>query len=172
MKEHSAVFYIDASVRFITNRTSFLNTSLLRDFGIMLFSYSPIITYAMTDPGMYKYLPTDRSMLQQQRGIAEANSILYYNTKEVFDEILYWHFLCSLDASCIAPPGSFSLPHMPSRWERSIVWAGIHRYDQSAINILLFNFLLKRNMTMNFAEGVLGVRRDDVSSVNVSTCNA
>ena len=171
MKEHSAVFYIDASVRFITNRTSFLIASLLQDCGIMLLSSSAYTTYEITDPGMYKYLPTDLPALKQQSQIAEANSLVYYNTKEVFDEILYWHFLCSLDPSCIAPPGSFALPHNPRSWISPPVWAGIHRYDQSALNILLFNFLLKRNMTMNIGERVLNVSRDDATPVKVNTCN-
>ena len=172
MKEHRAVFYIDASVRFLTSDTPKLNAELLYNCGFISFGLTYYTTYMITHPGMYRYLPTDLRTLKRQESMPISGALLYCNTEEIFNEILYWYYLCSLDANCIAPPGSFALPRHPrGEWKGHDVWAGIHRYDLSALSILIFNFISKRNMTITFVSDVLAVRRDDVSEVNVTTCS-
>ena len=124
----------------------------------------------ITHPGMYSYIPTEISFFKRQTKIPQAGVMLFNNTRELFDDLLYWHFLCGLEADCIAPPGSLALPHLPAGGFQMGRWAGIHRFDQSDLNILIFNYRLNRNITINFSENILNVKRGDGTSYNMSTC--
>ena len=143
MNEYSGVFWVDASVQFLSNREDLLTRAALERGGFGIFhriGYSPVWH---THPGMYKYLPTDLTLLKLQTAIPSAGYILVYRTREVLDEVFNWNVLCSLTADCIAPPGSLALPNF-RRTKNLRDWAGIHRYDQASMDILLFNYYMKR----------------------------
>ena len=58
LKESPAVFWVDASVRFITGNLTKMYSLAVKNKGIAVFRGSYISTFAITPPGMYDYLPT------------------------------------------------------------------------------------------------------------------
>jgi hypothetical protein len=82
---------------------------------------------------MYDFLPTDKEVMKKQyQGVTYA--VLMFKTKKVFDNILWWWFLCSLNLDCMAP-----ILHLGCKFDsedRMRTFAHCHRFDQSATNIL------------------------------------
>ena len=102
--------------------------------GILLFRNTGHSNFAVTHAQMYNYLPTSVENMKktEQR---EANSILLYRTREVYNNIIKWWTLCALQVKCISPVSNIRC-HITS-WE---TYAYCHRFDQSALNILLANY--------------------------------
>ncbi|ELT95300.1 hypothetical protein CAPTEDRAFT_202759 [Capitella teleta] len=123
------VFWIDAATRFF-NSSGFtiLYQKVIRNGGFALISKSANSAFAVTHPGMYEYLPTDIE-LQKKFGMSESGAILMYKTQKVFDNIIWWWFLCSLSADCITPTVD-----LDCKFSKDIMrtFAHCHRVDQSA----------------------------------------
>uniref|UniRef100_A0A914EC98 Uncharacterized protein n=1 Tax=Acrobeloides nanus TaxID=290746 RepID=A0A914EC98_9BILA len=72
----------------------------------------------------------------------EANLNFIVKTKEVVEKLLKWNVLCALEKDCYAPPDVDShtngllFCHFKDIYKD---FGDCHRYDQSAINILLLN---------------------------------
>ena len=54
---------------------------------------------------------------------------------QLYDSVIRWWFLCALEPACIAPTTD-----LYCRFHGTEEYAHCHRYDQSAINILLANY--------------------------------
>ena len=97
----------------------------------------------------------------------------------VLNAIIYWHVLCSLEPDCISPPGArLKNPKGPRDPE---VWFQMHRYDQSCLGVLLFNFrsvdsLQNVSATSSSSSlrpergGFLKIQRQDPDEHHVRSC--
>ena len=92
-------------------------------------------TFSATHPDMLKFIQTNEQKLSQNPHI-EIRAIMVHNTKEVHDQIMRVFTACALEPSCLAPPGA--------KWQCRFDFTGrkhadCHRFDESALNILLKN---------------------------------
>ena len=97
--------------------------------------------YAFTDPNMYTLLPTDVARQKTVRMVG-AGALLIYNTITVYNDILHWMYMCSLDARCCPPTTHRERPIWRQYTEtekRNMTLFKIHRHDQAALNLLLSN---------------------------------
>ena len=98
---------MDASVRFLKPFPNLMPLHKLASpySGVVLFSKASHSNLAVTNPGMYKYIPTNltaqRTMMTYEAGFA-----LWYRTRHTIENILRWSVLCALDPDCISPKGS------------------------------------------------------------------
>ncbi len=141
-KKYSGAIWMDSSIRFTADFRNVFAKVVERG-GIYLPIDSGVPTFITTDTQIYQYLlPNNmtREKTFRQRG---AGVMLVYRTEEAYWGILHWWFLCALQEHCIAPPGHEV--HC-GKWRKcyrngwATCWAGCHRYDQTAINILYSNY--------------------------------
>ena len=99
---------------------------------------------------MYRYLPIHEAaaISANQRG---ANSVYVRRTRRNYDDIIRWWFLCALVKECIAPTAQLSCS-----WRGNRRYAGCHRFDQSALNILLVN-VFPNDSLVYYSTNVSGV---------------
>ena len=70
--------------------------------GFVMFGSTGHSNFAVTHPGMFRYLPTDIGK-QKQTTQFGATAAFVVNTRSNFDEVLWWYYLCALTEDCIAP---------------------------------------------------------------------
>uniref|UniRef100_A0A0N4ZCD2 Peptidase_M16_C domain-containing protein n=1 Tax=Parastrongyloides trichosuri TaxID=131310 RepID=A0A0N4ZCD2_PARTI len=91
--------------------------------------------------GMLKYLATNTKLMGSNKSrMYDANFIYAVKTYDTAYEILKWLLLCALEKECIAPNGS-KVYNCYNLWDKkySDISHSCHRFDQSAMNILLSN---------------------------------
>ncbi|CAJ0598157.1 unnamed protein product [Cylicocyclus nassatus] len=161
LKEFGAIWYMDTSVRWkrdcrksvyneITCRKKFKPAHFPRPFlptgpansgckkpAYMLHSPSHHSIFAATHPGMYSYIPTDIEAIKKNESMNyDANFQFIVKTTDAL-EILKWYVLCALEKECMAPYAARVWCDFKN--DQYYRYAGCHRYDQSAINLLLAN---------------------------------
>ena len=108
--------------------------------GILVLSQPAVYTtFAATHPDMYNFLSTNKEKLAWAKH-QEIQAIMIHNTDEIHENIMKLFTACAIEETCLAPLGA--------QWRCSFDftgrrYAGCHRYDESALNILLnnmFNF--------------------------------
>ena len=149
LKSHNSFLWIDASGRFKTCFADVIAPSLavVQEVGIAMFHNAPHSTGAVTHPQMLQYLPTaSREKLDNTRMMG-ANFCLMSRHRRFYEDVLRWLLLCSLDVDCIGPATSRTScrapqGHKAGKWETWSTYSGngCHRYDQSALNVLLANY--------------------------------
>ena len=124
-------------------------------------------TFAATHPDMYKYLPTDIEAIKtiEQR---EA-TLMFYRTKEMYAFVLPWLAFCALDQNCIAPRNARLGCHF-EHGDHFRTWAGCHRFDQSAVNILLSNYFHYDSWKYYSKQRTVKVERFVAGENRVKTC--
>ena len=145
LREYPGVLWLDSSVCVTSsNLSSVLSHAVHISEGAALLSGTGHSNYAVTHPDMYAYLPSDVNQLRRTQQW-EANSMLLYRTRWIYRSVLRWWYLCALTERCIAPTlhrfCTFD-KHDQYTW-----FASCHRFDQSAINILLANAFDYRDAT-------------------------
>ena len=98
-------------------------------------------TFSTTHPGMYEYLPADEGPLKET-WMLQSGAYAAARTRELFENVFFWAYLCALTEECMHPPGSIRQPcdfGHNSRIGKNARYAGCHRFDQSVLNILLGN---------------------------------
>ncbi|XP_045200210.2 uncharacterized protein LOC123554262 [Mercenaria mercenaria] len=93
-------------------------------------------TYAATHPDMFKFIQTDVEKLSREPHF-EIRAILIHNTPEVHQNIMKVFSACAMEDSCLAPEGAKWACRFDFTGRKP---AGCHRYDESALNILLKNW--------------------------------
>lgn len=96
---------------------------------------------AVTSPAMLKYIPTDQKKFKVSSHITMSAMILH-NRPEVQDSLMRPWMACAIEQECMAPTGS--------KWKCYFDFTGLehakcHRYDESALNLLLKNRFDYRN---------------------------
>ncbi|KAL3848590.1 hypothetical protein ACJMK2_019439 [Sinanodonta woodiana] len=95
-------------------------------------SYS---TFAVTHPEMLKFIKSDKAKLTHHPHL-EIFAMMIHNTPEVHENIMKLFTACALEKACLAPDGA----KWQCQWDfTGRKHANCHRYDESALNILLKN---------------------------------
>ena len=141
LQRFGAIFWIDSSFRAIHDVTQWEDVFhvALQNGGLSMgrIVVAPFTNFAWTDPKLYNYIPTDQER-QKQTFLSESNAVLIYNTKSVFEKVLWWMYLCSLQFDCCPQSTPSSVAANVNDDEQQDRHHG-HRYDQSALNIILSN---------------------------------
>ncbi|XP_033627697.1 uncharacterized protein LOC117290413 isoform X2 [Asterias rubens] len=140
--EFGAVFWADSSVRF--RRSILLLTDHLKTFhGFIpqVANYDSSGTFSVVDlthPAMFDYLKVDIDTFRKDTGFTPKprGGILYFvNSSYINEKLLQPWVDCSMVIECIAPHGSQN-PH-----KKKMKGYYVHRYDQSALAILMYKNL-------------------------------
>ncbi|GFO22779.1 metk_1 protein [Plakobranchus ocellatus] len=91
-------------------------------------------SYVVTNPHMYTFLMTNERKLQATPHF-EFNLAVIHNTRRVKHEFMRYLVSCALEEYCIAPPGSKVSCDLNMGNNKK--YARCHRYDESAINLIL-----------------------------------
>ena len=161
--------WLDSSVKVVRGDLKRTFNKLLQTGGAVLQSSTGHSTFAATHKTMYEYLPTDISKMKQNEQW-EA-TLFIYKTREIVHHVLKWFVLCSLDEQCIAPIRERACSFHPVWEERNYHFADCHRFDQSAINILLNNQFRFDNWFFYVENSCLRVIRGYTNSAKVQTCS-
>ena len=138
LREYNGVLWLDTDALLHDSNLAPMFQALQETDGALCLRFSDHSTFAVTHPGMYEYLPTDLTAARgKQWG---ANAMFLYRTQSIFLNVIQWWVLCALEISCMA------VNHNSTRFcsfgenpDQFNTYAGCHRFDQSALNILLLN---------------------------------
>ena len=139
LKKYGGVFWIDSSVRFYNGNFSRIFDAALENGGFYMMMPLPIPNYVTTASGMYRYLPADVGKQKLLSGFGEANALLIHNTRELYWNVLHWWYLCALTEDCVTSDGRLACRDLVHHIAKK-TWAQCHRFDQSALNILVPNY--------------------------------
>lgn len=152
LKEFEGVLWIDSSIRFETNNLSAVISNGAFNGGVTLLSSTGHSNYAVTHPQMYVFLPTSLDgMIHSVQH--EANCVLVHRTRFAVSAVVWWWVLCALDPLCIAPTARTTCDNP---YRSPAVYSNCHRFDQSALNVLLANQFAFDDIRY-FGGGVAGV---------------
>ena len=168
LREYPAAFWVDASVRFLSNKINPAINLVSKNSGLVFFvAYTFQSTFEVTHPNTFEYLPTNISAAQKIKHV-ETSSFLILRTQTMYRNILWWWYLCSLTKDCIMP--TFDLkcdfmkrnPNYPFRKTDGATYQGCHKMEQSVLNILagnLYDFNVSA-YTVSYADRVTLLRFD------------
>jgi hypothetical protein len=133
--QHPAVLWMDSSV-YWENGNIYEVLIRIRNGEISPWSFLEPCwhsTFAVTAPGMMDFFNCSKERLYDRQ--LAANFMLVYKTPEIVQNVLKWWLLCALEPECMGPKGGEVDCRFPADSYKT--YANCHRYDQSAINILL-----------------------------------
>ena len=170
LREFPALIYMDSSVRFLNGSLTHIQNVAMQNGGIVMLTGSPDSIYSITDYGMYKYLPSDIEALKTVHCL-QSGALLVYNTEVVFRNVLWWWYMCALEMPCVAPVDNLECIEVS---DRMLDHRGCHRYDQSALNILVANLYEFKMLTYHFPQQImpqlLNVWRHPTRMYNITYC--
>ncbi|EGT31894.1 hypothetical protein CAEBREN_07513 [Caenorhabditis brenneri] len=111
---------------------------------LMMFVNATHSNYAVLTEGLLDYFPTFGldTLKYNDKGLQLSAAFVYLARTPFTLEILKWHALCSLEEKCMNPPNAKLKCDIIPRWEK---YAGCFRYDQSSLNLLMFNSFRDHN---------------------------
>lgn len=133
LEEYGSVLYVDPTTRF--KSPSSLNYLLMRGLK-NYFLWDPIIytsLVAYTDRGMFEYFNESRCTFKDC-SLLSSEAIAVYRTEASWAELMKPWLVCALNKECIAPPYARYSGCIEIRHPRT---TGCHRYDMSALSIIL-----------------------------------
>ncbi|PIC22588.1 hypothetical protein B9Z55_016586 [Caenorhabditis nigoni] len=155
MKEYSNVWWLDANIRVEKGNLTELLREEIGDFvekrgidntsSMFSFVYTGHSNFPVLFPDLLTYFPTNSiPLLKSEKHGSQlgANAIFFVKT-EFTIEILKWWVLCSLDQTCMNPPGAQVSCHFDK--DRNNKFAHCFRFDQSVLNLLLLNCFQDHN---------------------------
>ena len=86
---------------------------------------------------------------------------------QLYDHVIRWWFLCALEQACIAPTTD-----LLCKFHGKSEYGHCHRYDQSALNILLANYFNNNCMAYLASSSVLTVERGSENKEEVLVCRS
>ena len=142
-REYEIILYGDASVR-ILGPYIYDAFRLLRRFPFIAGRRHKLPFMSFVHEGMLEYMkyPFSRKMLYDVGGV-EANLLLMWANNTTRKHIVEPLLDCAVHKECISPEGAvlhgcaFYYPFIHSHWYRDGSYVGSHRYDQSALNLIL-----------------------------------
>lgn len=149
IKKYGHVIYADSSVEFKSGdiiRIPYNNRSTL-----LLHGYSGYTIYKTTMSSIYNYIPTNINKMMVTR-MYDAGFIYTFPFPDK-NENLKWLVLCALEEDCLVP-SNITYPIHKCNNDLTSNEPECHRFDQSALNILLSNsfdfneanYLIPRNL--------------------------
>ena len=164
-QQYEVVMWADASIRMKAHLPDYLLRSL-KEFPFVSGSISGHSTVSLTHDGMLKYLNITKSRNELASHISFQGCIflIWANT------ILKQHFLrywvdCAIHPECISPQGA-GLYGCNFSKENNGTFIGCHRFDQSALNMILvreFGLGISKIVYHEEVTKVLTVERDSVN---------
>ncbi|PIC25596.1 hypothetical protein B9Z55_018472 [Caenorhabditis nigoni] len=111
---------------------------------IMMFVNSTHSNYAVLTEGLLDYFPTFNidTLKYNDKGLQLSAAFVYLARTQFTLEILKWHTLCALEEKCMNPPNAKLKCDSTPEWDK---YAGCFRYDQSSLNLLMFNSFRNHN---------------------------
>ncbi len=140
-QEYEIIMYTDSSIRFIASLKEhvfpyFLSTNLTL-LGLPFFGGSNIVQYTHNDTLLYFNLRREELTYLRQIQFGFA---VFWMSNDIVRSILAVWVDCAMHENCIAPKGT--LEHHPGCKKlggpRATVYCGCHRFDQSAIDLILY----------------------------------
>ncbi|UMM31831.1 hypothetical protein L5515_005867 [Caenorhabditis briggsae] len=149
MKEYSNIWWLDANIRVEKGNLTELLREEMGDFvekrgventsSVFSFVYTGHSNFPVLFPDLLTYFPTNSiPLLKNVKHGSQlgANAVFFAKTKFTM-EVLKWWVLCSLDKTCMNPPGAQVSCHFDT--DRNNKFAHCFRFDQSVLNLLLLN---------------------------------
>ena len=174
-EEFELFFYGDASIRFKHHVSHLL--PLLLKFPFVPGSVISDLIVGRTHDGMLKYLHMNmtRSELARVKPSIEANSFIMWVTPLIKEKFLVPWIDCGMHKDCISPEGAkISGCH---KIDPTGKYIGCHRYDQSAMNMILLRefgapLFAKFNREKKYSSFVVTVKRkpDNVLAAKIHIC--
>ena len=128
------MYWVDSSIRFKTNNTDIIFKKATETGGIALSIKSIHFVFSVTMKETVRYLLTNMER-QKSTLVSGSGNMLIYRTREVYENIIKWGVLCSLEEECIAKGSQ----HCTFSHQKD-TWAHCSRFDQTVINILCSNY--------------------------------
>ncbi|CAG5127742.1 unnamed protein product [Candidula unifasciata] len=133
LNKYGAVIWVDDGHYFINGNLS--NTlSRAREFGIQGWTIKDP-TSSFTHLTMFKFFNMDQGSYYFQHAV-ESSHLVVYNTEKIARDLMLPWVKCALLEECISPPGAQNSGC--NYFRRPLYkYSGCHRYDMSALNIIL-----------------------------------
>ena len=169
LQTYPGVYWLDSSGRITTDNFNELLSQVQQTHGGLLLTSTGHATFPVTHEQMYKYLPISMEVVKEQEQL-EATS-LFYRTKEMMMYVLPWLAFCALEETCIAPTKS-RFCQFYNGTERNIHYANCHRFDQSALNILMLNYFNSSSENCYASQRTVKTERYFSLAFKVKTCSS
>ena len=158
---------MDTSFRWKTTNMTQLYQRARDSDGFVLFGIASHSNFAVTHPGMYRYLPTNVGRQKRIEQIG-ATAAFVVNTRSNFDEVLFLYYLCALTQDCIASTTNRFCKFTKDRHSR---FANCHRFDQSLANLLLSNRWCYNSTRYSLLDSSLfAIERSVTSHFKIKVC--
>lgn len=179
LMDYHAAWYMDSSVR-ILNSLDIVYKDIEKCTGgieicqiypWLLVEWAGHSIYSATNPKMFEYLPMPEN-LSKNLSMYAGGLELIYGLKENKENVLRYWVLCALEKDCMGPIGAYvDCTFTENRW---IQYANCHRFDQSAINVLLawITGFQQHKYTHPIASYNLQVVRDGTNNGNITLENS
>ena len=172
-KEFDFIFYNDASIRFMKPVVDIV-LPLMKEFPFVPGSTANREIVRKTHNGMLHYLNMTQSREELDVfGVVEANSWALTVNELTVSKILEPWVDCALHKECIAPEGAELICDETYGIDAKGAYRGCHRYDQSALNMILvreFGLSVWDLFHIKEMKGVLSVERQCTYHYTVKTC--
>ena len=174
-EEFEIFLFCDASIRF-KHHVSYLLPLLLK-FPFVPGSVIPDLIVGRTHDGMLKYLHMNmtRSELARIKPSIESNSYIMWVTPLIKEKYLVPWIDCGMHMDCISPKGA--TVGGCHKIDPTGKYIGCHRYDQSAMNMILLRefgapLFAKFNREKKYSRFVVTVKRkpDSVLAAKIHLC--
>ena len=167
LRQYPAVFWMDSSFRWMTSDMTHLYQRARDSSGFVLFGPTDHSNFAVTHPGMFRYLATNIEKQKQTQQFG-ATAVFVVNTRSNFDDVQWWYYLCALTEDCIA---SFKQLYCSFGRDRFGKFADCHRFDQSLANVLLSTKWQYNTSRYGMAASRLyKIERSPTSNFKMKTC--
>ena len=175
-KEFDFIFYHDASIRLMKPVVDIV-LPLMKEFPFVpgsTFNVTSRKIVRKTHNGMLHYLNMTQCREELDVfGVVEANSWALRVNELTVSKILEPWADCALHKECIAPEGAQVICNETYGIDAKGAYRGCHRYDQSALNMILvreFGLSVWDSFHIKEMEGVLAVERQRTYHYTVKTC--
>jgi hypothetical protein len=133
LNKHGAVIWVDDGYYFVDGNLS-LTLTRAKESGIQGWTIKDP-TSSFTHLTMFKFFNMDQGSYFFQHSV-ESSHLAIYNTEKIAKDVMLPWVKCALLEQCISPPGAQNSGC--NYFRRPLYkYTGCHRYDMSALNIIL-----------------------------------
>lgn len=122
-----------------------------------------------THPDMFQFLPTDEGKLDTLPHM-HITMLILHNSDDLQDNFMKWLLLCASEKECLSPEGA-SRDCESYQLARNRGDAICHKYDESAVNILLANWFNYDMRSFYVKDSITQPTSKENKSTNIKICN-
>ncbi|CAP26905.2 Protein CBG06623 [Caenorhabditis briggsae] len=128
----------------LSGKKCHLRKIIFQKSSIMMFVNSTHSNYAVLMEGLLDYFPTFNidTLKYNDKGLQLSAAFVYLARTQFTLDVLKWHTLCALEEKCMKPPNAKLKCDSIPEWDK---YAGCFRFDQSSLNLLMFNSFRNHN---------------------------